>query len=760
MRCKSPLRQAQNASTVEGRSASCNFSPRIPQTGAPAHASARPAMTCRRFMASTWGLVGTLVALAVASAAAAVLAAPAIALPPDRAYELVSPPDKEDGEIGAGGFQSGFRASISGDRVAYTALGGFAGAGSNMVTGGYVAERGSESWATKTLQLPTVAGLSGEFGPMDLARDLSRAVVQTNADPATGHVLPMFTNYLYDPFSGTAELLTPLTTTGGTYTAPLLGQIMGATDFDPVYFEAPDAALTDDAEGLSGMTVYRYTGGELTLASILPDGTPTSGNLAWGNNSNSANPPWTDGSRTVSDDGDVLFFVSNGTTADVSPVGPLYRRDFRSQPPATTLINASENEDVVVPVGDALFAGASADGEIAFFLSKQQLVEEDTNNGNDLYRYESDKPVGERLELISVDSEPSDATGEVGFALGVGADGKTIYFTSSSQLVEGEPTAAGTKMYVWHDGELRFITNNTTSPPFRADNASLSDDGSTLAFIAADPNITPDPDGGVTQVYVYELAEDRLSCASCQPAHGGISEARIHRGSNVMPMTDDRRRYAVNGGTVFFDTATALVPQDTNGKQDAYIWTHEDGPQLLSSGRGASDSYFIDASIDGSDAFFVTRDRLVGWDTDSRLDVYDARLGGGLPEPPKAELPCNGDACQGTPSAPPSDEQTGTIDHAGPGNAAACVKARRKANRLGRKVARLQREASQRSLRVAALRREAGRRHGKRAARLSRKAKRANRAAAQVRRRATRVAKRAKAAARRAGSSCGAGGQS
>ena len=82
--------------------------------------------------------------------------------------------------------------------------------------------------------------------------------------------------------------------------------------------------------------------------------------------------------------------------------------------------------------------------------------------------------------------------------------------------------------------------------------------------------------------------------------------------------------------------------------------------QLLSSGRDASDSWFLDASASGDDAFFVTRERLVGWDTDSAYDLYDARVGGGLPRAAAPPAPsCDGDACRGVGhAAPPVGERS------------------------------------------------------------------------------------------------------
>jgi hypothetical protein len=78
---------------------------------------------------------------------------------------------------------------------------------------------------------------------------------------------------------------------------------------------------------------------------------------------------------------------------------------------------------------------------------------------------------------------------------------------------------------------------------------------------------------------------------------------------------------------------------------------------------------FFDASETGDDVFFLTSDRLVPLDTDTGLDVYDARVGGGFPAEPLSGPPvCEGDACQGAPPAPPVFGTPGSATFEGPGN--------------------------------------------------------------------------------------------
>ena len=79
---------------------------------------------------------------------------------------------------------------------------------------------------------------------------------------------------------------------------------------------------------------------------------------------------------------------------------------------------------------------------------------------------------------------------------------------------------------------------------------------------------------------------------------------------------------------------------------------------LISSGRSPRGARFLDATASGADVFFITDESLVGIDPGS-IDVYDARIGGGLAEP-KEPFICKGDACQPLPS-PPDDPTPGTL---------------------------------------------------------------------------------------------------
>ena len=124
-----------------------------------------------------------------------------------------------------------------------------------------------------------------------------------------------------------------------------------------------------------------------------------------------------------------------------------------------------------------------------------------------------------------------------------------------------------------------------------------------------------------------------------------------------------------DGRKVFFSTSAALVPEDTNGLTDVYVYDTQTGEQrLISSGRGETGAWFEDASRNGSDVLFVTRQPLVARDGDEVVDLYDSRVGGGFVEPVPPPAPCSGDGCRGRLSSASPVSSPATNSFSGPGN--------------------------------------------------------------------------------------------
>jgi hypothetical protein len=300
----------------------------------------------------------------------------------------------------------------------------------------------------------------------------------------------------------------------------------------------------------------------------------------------------------------------------------------------------------------------------------------------------------------------SDATG----VLGASEDGHRVYFTGGfGQLVPGGPPVIS-GLYLWQDadgtpgGSLSFVgdlngdrfTNLNASRIGIPRTARVSPDGRFLLFqdsigdglrprydqsacTGGIGSATNNSAGGCSEVYLYKAdsstpTDPDVVCASCIPSGApATTNAYINAraGASAAAVTQHlSHALSDDGRHVFFWTAEPLVPEDTNNKADVYEYDVPTGTvHLITSGKDTADSYFLDASATGHDIYFLTRQRLVGWDTDTNYDLYDARIGGGFPEPPPATHECIGDSCQGQPSAPPQAPSLGSAFFHGLGNA-------------------------------------------------------------------------------------------
>jgi hypothetical protein len=433
---------------------------------------------------------------------------------------------------------------------------------------------------------------------------------------------------------------------------------------------------------------------------------------------------------TISRDGSRVVFTASpfGTLSGHSAkeAGTLFLRDdkgtFSVADDTSTKINASElasPEEAQPAAFWAATKGVDAAGTrvplLVFFTSSESLTEDDHNGTSDLYRW-SEEPDdgGHHLTMISVDHEPSDIPSPVVGALGASSDGSSVYFVvGGGQLVaNGSMKTDIARIYLWKEGNLKEVGGvNPTGEVEemfeaigRRVRAQATPDGSHLAFVTQGTeellslygkpeydhggascslsNGTP----GCIEVYVYDAnangGNGDLQCASCNPSGEKATAAadfwRVLPNIDSHELTEEgasksiihlTRAVSDDGHYVFFNSAEALLPQDTNGISDAYEYdTQTEEVHLLSSGTSPAPSYFYESTPDGSHAFIRTAEPLVGWDNDGSQDLYDVHVDGGFPEPAPVPAPCAGDQCRGGVSGSPNPPGTPTATFSGPGD--------------------------------------------------------------------------------------------
>jgi len=217
-------------------------------------------------------------------------------------------------------------------------------------------------------------------------------------------------------------------------------------------------------------------------------------------------------------------------------------------------------------------------------------------------------------------------------------------------------------------------------------------------------NITAYQAEGFQELYRYRLGDSAPQCVSCNPTNAAPTGPALlqDRPENLLgprlPFSIQTRNLSNDGNRVFFETLDKLVAADTNGVSDVYEWeaqgsgtctsTAQNGGclNLISSGTSPLPSRFADASANGDNVFFFTVQSLVLQDRDELVDVYDARVNGGIPSQNEPEkVPCAGEACAGPPSQPREGALPATHGP-GPGNLKPrpCRKGFKKVTRHGR----------------------------------------------------------------------------
>ncbi len=582
-------------------------------------------------------------------------------LPDCRSYEMVSPVEKNGGEVVAytvRPLEPAVVSSASGNHVVFGARTGFGDTRGSGI-GGYsqfMASRGADGWTTKGL-LPTpalndpVQSFVGDTKVFSLSSEFDRAILEGYDLPEVTDAPPNVEDlYLDDPvnyktleavgrFEGFEEPFTPL------LWRPELGG--SSSDMGVVTFQMANN-LVPEAKGTSPK-VYMLDHGVVRLVSILPDGSlPVEASLA---REQAGSITYKD---TVSQDGSRVYFVA-------TPEGGERQLYMRENGTSTVLISESE-ASTPSEAQNVNFQAATSDGTKVVFSTSSRLTDSDPGGlGAALYLY-TDGPNPKAESNLTFIGR---FAGEV---MGVSDDASHIYFTSEYNEMLPFKTI-GAALFLWDSGHIKQVApepgaaetveSGTEAP------AIVSHDGHRIVFMnrrrLTKQASLGSPSGSIEEMYLYDDDKETLTCVSC-PQTGAGPVKGIEIGAKATGDTNPAyfmnalpRFFSSDGRYVFFSTSEALLPQDTNNLPDAYEYDVETGKlSLLSTGTGELGTWFVDASADGRDVFLVTRQQLNRWDPDKLDDLYDARIEGDLPEPPAPGTPCAGDACQGVPSAAPS----------------------------------------------------------------------------------------------------------
>ena len=651
------------------------------------------------FLALVCALLGGLTlrsAPALACPNEAFRAGPSSNLPDCRAYEMVSPLDKNGYFVtsGHGIIDAWGQAAATGGAVAYTANGAFAGAVTNAASNFYLASRASGLWSTEPLLPPQAFSYnSGLTEPVFAAYSpsLSKGILldATDSPPIVSgeqqDTVGAANLFLRDNVTGAYSLLN--TAAAGVHPLTYQPTVDGASaDFGTIIFDA-NGALTPEAPAGGVDNLYESVAGAISLVSqIPPAGEPSCGAFgpacrpaAHGGKFGSENA-----TSNISASGSLVHAISSdGSRIFFTVEGHLYVRENAT---TTVQLDAPHGPG---PGGGGLWATAAGDGSKVFFYDDASAgLTDDTvsGSGENLYSYDT-------LTETLTDLTPGPEADVQGLVNAASEDGTYLYFVAHGDLTGDEEDNLGHRaeagaenLYLSHNGVTSFI-DNLSEPTNPIDSRALllaehnaarvTPDGRHLAYFAKDLG----SDGSRAlhaELFEYNADSRQLShlcmCGRAsfpQPEQSTVDFPR-NQSLSVLQYT---RAISDDGSRVFLETEEALLPRDTNGQEDIYEYEQNGAGScdvlsgclyLISSGNSAQRSDFVDASASGEDVFFTTSQQLVPSDTDGATDLYDARVAGGI-TPPPSPPPCVGDGCLNVPPAP-IDATPASLTFSGAGN--------------------------------------------------------------------------------------------
>ena len=635
-------------------------------------------------------------------------------LPDRRAYEQVSPIAKNGANIQ--GAINSVQASLDGERITFFSNAGIPGGEGAQQFPTYLAQRPPAGWSTEGLLPPASSGPRAVI--LGWSEDLGDTYDFATRAFQEGELLRR---------QSPGGALTRV----GTIESPNnpFAYAGSSQDGGVALLESKAGGLLpgEDLAGRQNVYAYDRANGQLVVAGVMNDGSvPPGGAMAgpydWFNSKStsevggSMSRYFTQADHAISADGSKVFFTAGGTGQLYVRMNPLAPQSATSGEACTeaakacTLRITAPEAGVTDPATPAAFLGASIDGRLVYFLDRGKLTTDATGgSGYDLYRYDLTTGTLTDLSLDATNRNGARVEGMLGIG---GPTGEDAYFVAAGKLIEGTPQepvsqapVGETNLYALNGTALEFVTRLGTGggdggeqldwiPTSRQPNgdpaahaARVSADGQTLLLRSARKLASYD-NHGMAELYLFRVGAG-VSCISCNPSGEAPGGSAWVQGIPQLQFSPSRtysimtRNLSADGRRVIFDSSDRLVSSDRNDANDVYEWeadgegscdaTSQDGGCLflISGGAaGAGPSWFGDADEEGKNVFFFTAQRLVGQDEDELVDVYDARVEGGIAsQDPSVTVPCEGEAgCRGAagpqPPGTPTPGSSGTF----PGN--------------------------------------------------------------------------------------------
>lgn len=285
----------------------------------------------------------------------------------------------------------------------------------------------------------------------------------------------------------------------------------------------------------------------------------------------------------ISADGRYVSFTSSATNligGDTNAKDDIFRWDRDAQIMERISVDSNEAE----ANGHSRSSAISGDGQrITFASEASNLVAADSNNTTDIFMRNTTDGTTIR---VSVNSDDNQANGE-SWEPDISASGDHIVFVSlASNLVGGDVNGyADIFLRNLDTGRTRLVsiaTNGTQGNDW-AEEPSVSGDGRYVTFQSYASNLVSGDVSDTRDVFIRDRHSDTLIRASnSSPTTGGD-------GSSKEPVLASNGRFVI-----YSSKATDLIVGDTNDKRDIFVSDYFGAPTLeINHTTGAPGSTFI-----------------------------------------------------------------------------------------------------------------------------------------------------------------------
>jgi hypothetical protein len=410
----------------------------------------------------------------------------------------------------------------------------------------------------------------------------------------------------------------------------------------------------------------------------------------------------------ASTDGSKVFFTSSqqltdqategtGSATGSGCAGGAECNVYEAELGKNELTGAAEvTNTVAISAGDSSGGGprvqgvmaTSPDGSHVYFVAQGELTNEErpgckaefeaagqqeenrckpTNGANNLYTYEQDAhyPHG-RLSFVATLSSDS-GNGPLGLTADQGQwqesggghanvtpEGRYLVFFSDARLTADDTAARQAQQVFRYDASTGALARISIGERGFNDNGNAASADAHIAYPkysggeagALRSNPTMSNDGA----YVFFMSPVGLTPQALNEAPIGGGELQHALAENI---------YEYHEGHVY------LISDGHDTAAERTTCTKEEDQKLVST------VCLVGSDATGRNVFFTTADPLVPADTDTQLDVYDARICGAQPCIQAAAAPspeCSEEACHGTPAAIPLAPGVPSASFNGAGN--------------------------------------------------------------------------------------------